>query len=286
MKGRSSCMFVIAVTTVISLFLCVAVYIGLSAGSESKSPHSTVYAPSGPASSFSSRQSSQTLPEPRTLLSIDQTVDGIEPNGVITLNIVDISSRTVIHDWNAVKNDVDGIYMKATEGTTYIDPSFESYAKAAIDKQIPIGFYHYLWPRKDSRYAKQQADFFYREIRNFKYKFYPVLDIEKTNGQSKETIAENVKVFIDEFQKAADQKVMCYCSPNFANHYLTEKSLSKYPLWIANYDVNAPHKTIAWKTFDVWQYGVNISIHGVSGCIDGDIATNDIFLDRESAPKM
>lgn len=228
----------------------------------------------------------QSLSEPQPLLSIDQSIDGIGPNGLITLKLIDISYRTVIHDWNSVKNNVDGIYMKATEGTTYTDPLFNSNAKAATNAKIPIGFYHYFWPRSNPEYAKEQADYFYNAIKKYKYEFYPVLDIEKTNGQNAKTIIANVKAFLEEFQKVAHQKLMFYCSPNFANNYLNDKGFASLLLWIANYNVNAPRKTIIWSTFDVWQYGINITVPGVSGDVDGDIATNDIFIDKNSAPKM
>jgi lysozyme len=236
-------------------------------------------------SNISSSKSSQMLSEP-SILSLEPKLSGMCSDGMITLKIIDVSNNSKVDNWNTVKTNVDGIYIKATEGSTYTDPAFATFANGAKKAQVPFGFYHYLWPNSNAKNIKQQADYFCNAIKKYKYELYPVLDIEVTNGQNAKTISSNVKTFSEEFSRVANQKIMIYCSPNFANHYLTDKSLTKYPLWIADYGVNDPSETIIWNTFDVWQYGVNISIPGVSGKVDGDIATNNIFLDINSAPKL
>jgi GH25 family lysozyme M1 (1,4-beta-N-acetylmuramidase) len=233
-----------------------------------------------------SSKTSQISSELPPLLSLEPKLSGMSSNGMITLRIIDFSNGIIINNWDLVKKNVDGIYVKATEGSTYTDPSFASFAKGAISAHIPIGFYHYLWASSNSQNVKQQADYFYNAIKKYKYDYHPVLDIEKTNGQNAKTIIENVKVFSEEFNRVSKQQIMIYCSPNFANSYLSDKSLTHYPLWIANYNVNDPIQTIIWSTFDMWQYGVNITIPGVKGKVDGDIATNNIFLDINSAPKF
>ncbi|MDR3644272.1 MAG: glycoside hydrolase family 25 protein [Clostridia bacterium] len=250
-----------------------------SQSSQPQSSHQSVGAFS------SSSKSSQLLSEAQPLLSLEPRLSGMYANGMISLRIIDVSHSTTINDWSLVKKNVDGIYMKATEGTTFTDPSFATFAKSAIKAQIPIGFYHYFWPSSNPKYAKQQADYFYKTIKSYKYQFHPVLDVEITNDQNAKTITEDVKIFSEEFSRLSKQKIMIYCSPNFANHYLNDKSLTQYPLWIANYQVNDPSLTMIWSTFDVWQYGSIISIPGISGDVDGDIATNNIFLDINSAPK-
>lgn len=233
----------------------------------------------------SSSKSSQILSEP-SILSLEPKLSGMSSDGMITLKIIDVSDSTKIDNWNTVKINVDGIYIKATEGSTYTDSAYATFANGAKNAQIPFGFYHYLWPNSNSKNIKQQADYFYNAIKKYKYELYPVLDVEYTNGQNAKTISANVKTFSEEFNRVTKQNIMIYCSPNFANHYLTDKSLTKYSLWIADYGVNDPSETIIWNTFDVWQYGVNIPIPGVSGKVDGDIATNNIFLNITSAPKL
>lgn len=237
----------------------------------------TMLIPSGVSHTFSA-----ILP----LLSLEPRINGMRSDGLITLKIIDIYHQDNITDWSLVKKSVDGIYMKATEGTTYTDPSYKTFAAKAKAAKIPIGFYHYFWPGKDTKTAVLQADYFYKSIKDIPYDFYPVIDIEETNGQSAKTVCENVKAFCAEFTRVSHQDVMLYCSPAFANRNLGDKNLNSHPLWIANYKVNDPGLTTVWPTFDVWQFGTDISVPGISGHVDGDIATNNIFLDPKSAPKL
>lgn len=206
----------------------------------------------------------------------------MKANGLIAMKLIDVSHKTTITDWNAVSRNVDGIYIKATEGVTYTDQALDAYAKAAASVKIPFGFYHYFWPTADVQGAKQQADIFYSAIKPYPYAFYPVLDIEQTNGQSAQTITADVKAFSEEFEQKAKQKLMLYCSPHYANKFLTDTFFSGCPLWIADYNVASPENTQAWHAYEMWQYGESTVTPGVSGEVDGDIATNGIYL---TAPK-
>lgn len=220
------------------------------------------------------------------LLSLEPRINGMRSDGLITLRIIDIYHETDVSDWSVVKKNVDGVYMKATEGTTYTDPAFKTYAQKAHAQKIPIGFYHYFWPAADIGSAGKQADYFYQSIRGIPYDFYPVLDIEETNGQNAQTVCKNARAFCDEFKKLSGKNVMIYCSPAFANRNLADKSFAAQPLWIANYKVNDPGLTTVWTTFDVWQFGVDVTVPGIRGEVDGNIATNNIYLNPKSAPKL
>jgi lysozyme len=229
--------------------------------------------------------SSATLSDPFPLLSLEQRVNGMQANGMVSLRLIDIYHSTSVTDWALLGKNIDGIYMKATEGTTFIDADYRNFAAAAKAHGMPFGFYHYFWPQKNAGDAARQADAFYNAIHGISYDFRPALDVEETNGQTAETIAANVNAFAAEFEKLTKQRIMLYCSPSFADRYLGDQSMAAYPLWIANYQVNDPKQTMVWKTFDVWQYGVSTVVPGVSGRVDTDVATNAIYLDANAAPR-
>lgn len=212
--------------------------------------------------------------------SLPESASEMKANGPISLKLIDIYHNVTVTDWNKVKENVDGVYIKATEGTTYTDPSFEEYSKMAISKDIPIGFYHYFWPTADSQNSKQQADYFYNTIKNYKYEFYPVLDAEESNNLDKQTISYDIKAFCDEFLRISNEKVMIYCSPTFIDEYLDKQILTSYNLWIAEYNVDSPVDTAIWHSYDMWQYEADDSIPGIVGKVDGDIATNNIILKK------
>ncbi len=111
------------------------------------------------------------------------------------LKLIDISHFTNVTDWKAVSSSVNGIYIKATEGTSITDPKFQANAASAMGAKIPTGFYHYFWPGADTASSAAQADYFYKTIKNYDYKLYPVVDVEETNNQSNETICADIKAF-------------------------------------------------------------------------------------------
>jgi Lyzozyme M1 (1,4-beta-N-acetylmuramidase) len=218
--------------------------------------------------------------EEETGSAVTEPISKMKANGSISLNLIDIYHKTVINDWNEVKKNVDGIYIKATEGATYTDPSCDAFAKAAIAHGISIGFYHYFWPTQNVQDSIVQAEYFYNTIRKYNYDFFPVLDTEETNGQSTQTIVTDVKAFADTFYHLSKQKVMIYCSPNFIDQHLANTELSAYPLWIASYKVDSPVNTVVWHKYDMWQYNSDKLFPGISGEVDKDVATSNILINK------
>ena len=52
------------------------------------------------------------------------------------------------------------MYIKATQGTRYVSPVFESQYKNAKDNGLKIGFYHYVTARTEEE-AKGRSEIFY-----------------------------------------------------------------------------------------------------------------------------
>lgn len=206
--------------------------------------------------------------------------NGMHSNGPASLKLIDISNHDDVRDWTAVKKNVDGLYMKATEGTTYVDVKLDSYSKGALGQKIPVGFYHYFWPSANVTAAKAQAQFFHNAIKGYAYTLCPVLDVEETSSQPDGVIISNVKAFADEFERLSGQRVMIYCSQNFANRYLSDASLKSYKLWIAHYDVKSPGDTSTWNRYVMWQYGDKLHMDGINGLVDGDVATSSVFINE------
>jgi lysozyme len=207
----------------------------------------------------------------------------MKSNGPADLKLVDLSHNNNVTSWSDLKGVVDGVYIKATQGVTITDPKFIEYATAAISRHIPTGFYHYFTPADEAN-ARQQADHFYAAVKGFTYNLIPVLDVEETDNQSASAVCADVKAFEKEFLKLSGHKLMIYCSPTFADNNLSDPSLAQYPLWIAHYNVNTPRSTIAWQTYDMWQYGSAIKVAGILKPVDADFATSGIFLDPSKAP--
>ncbi|KAF9536459.1 hypothetical protein EC957_010883, partial [Mortierella hygrophila] len=72
---------------------------------------------------------------------------------------IDVSSHQPNINWRSVKsNGVDFVYIKATEGTTFTSPTFNSQYTGAINSGLFRGAYHFAHPDVSS--GATQANFF------------------------------------------------------------------------------------------------------------------------------
>ena len=77
---------------------------------------------------------------------------------------IDISSWQGNVNFANVKNSgIDIVYIKSSEGTTYINPYFESSYSNAKTNGLKVGFYHYVRARTTNQ-AINEANFFARVI--------------------------------------------------------------------------------------------------------------------------
>lgn len=203
------------------------------------------------------------------------------PAGNASLSVVDLYHGDTVNDWAALRGSVQALYIKATEGTSFTDPKAGSFAGSAQAAGLPYGFYHYLWPRADASYGAAQADYFYGRIRNYPYACVPAVDVEESAGLSGTVVSANVRAFAEEFHRLSGQSVMIYAGRNFINHYF-DSSLGAYRLWIAQYGVSAPGGNDVFSAYTMWQYTNSLQVAGISQPVDGNLATNGIFLSGSS----
>ena len=73
---------------------------------------------------------------------------------------IDVSGYQRNIDFKKVKEDgIDIVYIKASEGSNYIDSHFERNYEQAKKYGLKIGFYHYVTARTEAE-ARRQAQFF------------------------------------------------------------------------------------------------------------------------------
>lgn len=73
--------------------------------------------------------------------------------------------------------------------------------------------------------------------------------------------------FLEEVIKITNKEVVVYTYTSFANNNL-DKRLGVYPLWIAEYGVEAPKDNAIWNSWIGFQYSNKGSVAGVSGNCD------------------
>jgi len=168
-------------------------------------------------------------------------------------------------DWNAVANaGMSFAFVKATEGTTFLDSSFATNWSGVKAAGMVRGAYHFFHSDLD---PVAQADFFLKTVGSVGDSDLLVLDLETTNGQTQATIISHAQTFMATVKAATGKLPLLYTSPLFLASWGT---LGEYPLWVANYGVKCPDVPATWKTYAFWQSTGTGKLSALSGNVDLD----------------
>ena len=164
------------------------------------------------------------------------------PSSSVIYQGIDVSSWQGNIDFRAVKNSgIDIVYIKSSEGSSYIDPYFEQNYRNAKANGLKVGFYHYVTARNVEQ-AKSQANFFARVISGKQPDCRLAMDFESFGNLSVVEINEISKVFLETLTNATKREVVIY-SNSYSARTILGSELAIYPLWVANYGVSEPR----WK---------------------------------------
>jgi lysozyme len=210
---------------------------------------------------------------------------------------IDVSNHNPSIDWSIVKNS--GIYfafIKATEGASFVDPTFATNWSKLKTVGILRGAYHFFRPTKD---PLVQANNFIQTVSNVLESddLPPVLDVEKTKEDydaeekgkpgpwlniSLSERLDRVKKWLDAVEKVTYKKPIIYTSPAFWQEVMCDsQAFTDYPLWIANYvspadnpgdkKPSVPAKNWGGKGWLLWQHTEKGTILGIKGNVDRNI---------------
>lgn len=165
---------------------------------------------------------------------------------------IDISNWQGTVDCSKVKaSGYDVVYIKATEGMHTLDSYLESHYETAKLSGMKIGFYHFL---QGNESGVEQANWMYSNIKDKDFDCKIAIDVEVTNGATPTELSQIVVDFAEQITKLTGKEVVVYTYTNFANTSL-DSSLSKYPLWVADYGVSKPAPNNIWgENYIGWQY--------------------------------
>lgn len=196
---------------------------------------------------------------------------------------IDVSHYQGNIDFGKVKADgIDIVYIKATEGITKVDQKVQQNYIDAKAAGLKIGFYHFFRGNTEEK-AKQEAQFFTNIIKYSQHDCKCMLDIETTQKLDKDTLSKLAKVFIEEVKRLTGEDAVIYTYASFAENNLTDV-LAEYPLWVAHYGVNNPGDNPIWDSWIGFQYTSSGAVNGITGNVDMDEFTTDIFIGSASIP--
>lgn len=199
------------------------------------------------------------------------------PTSNVQYNGIDVSEWQGDINFTEVKNSgISIVYIKATQGTDYIDPYLKEYYSGAKANNLKIGFYHFL-TAKSNEEAILEAKFFASIINNYSVDCKLAMDFEEFGNLSVNEINSISATFLETVQNLTGKETIIYSDAFNARDTFSRSLASNYPIWVAEYGVNEPRNG-NWAEWTGFQYTNSGRINGISGNVDRDYFTNNIFL--------
>lgn len=196
--------------------------------------------------------STKTLPRAAPLPDLTSKVTGI-----------DVSSHQPSINWAKVAPNVKFVYAKATEGTYYLNPLFNSQYQGPHNYGVIRGAYHFAVPSNSSGTA--QADYFIAHGGGWTAdgKTLPgALDIEynpygpSCYGLTAGQMVNWIKNFVTEYAAKAHAFPVIYSTTGWWKTCTGNSAAfaDDDPFWIANYGKTGGTLPNGWDYYSFWQY--------------------------------
>ena len=196
---------------------------------------------------------------------------------------IDISHYQGAIDWNQVAaSGIKHVFIKMTEGGTYIDPNFVDNWRNANEAGLKVNAYHYF--RAISSTPEEQCN---NIQKNLPVDFDPrshllAIDVEQAGNEkaTKDQMADHLQALIVLIKKniLCDAHPFIYCSSGYWDRAVNwqKYDFSVNPLWVVNWNADKPRLPQTWEksgcTWLFWQYSSKGRVEGIQGDVDLDWA--------------
>ena len=178
---------------------------------------------------------------------------------------IDVSSYQGDIDWNVLSTQgISFVYIKATEGSSFVDDKFQTNWEEANKTALKVGAYHYFSYDSD---GGSQAENFIKTVPQKSDSLPPVIDIELygdklKNIPDKAKTQEQLSILINELQQYYGKKPIIYATNKTYNLYIKDK-FDDYGIWIRN--VLFKPNLSSNKKWIFWQYTDKAKLEGYNG---------------------
>lgn len=201
---------------------------------------------------------------------------------------IDVSNHNGTIDFDKVRDDnYQFVFIKASEGKTYRDASFEKNYRAAHEAGLKVGAYHFF---RKNRTGREQADNLLRVVQGNQLDLPLVIDLEDDWGNgaavSRETTVERVLEMIG-ILRDKGYTVMIYSNLDGYQKYYKDL-LMDCDLWLCSFTSpdllpHLPHV--------IQQYSHEGDVKGVKGDVDLNVYRGSKqewqeFLDKVKQPEQ
>ncbi|OTA95960.1 glycoside hydrolase family 25 protein [Hypoxylon sp. CO27-5] len=169
------------------------------------------------------------------------------------------------------------VIIKATEGTTYIDPSFSSHYTGATNAGFIRGGYHFAHPGSSS--GATQANYFLAHGGGWSgdgITLPGMLDLEgDCAGLSTSAMVSWIKDFSDTYHSKTGRYPLLYTNPSWWSSCTGGSSafVSTNPLVLARYSSSAGTPPGGWPYYTIWQFNDAYKYGGDSDTFNGNYAS-------------
>ena len=179
---------------------------------------------------------------------------------------IDVSHHQGNIDWKKVREaqpKLAFVYVKCTEGKSYVDPMFKKNADGAASVGYNVGAYHYF---RMTSGAHEQFQNFKTQMDAVHIDLIPMVDVERGDGKPRKELQDSLQVLLDLLEKEYGKKPMIYGTNRSYNEFCAPE-FNHYPLYIGRYGKNKPVVT-GPSHYTIWQYSEDTSIPGIPKPVD------------------
>ena len=174
---------------------------------------------------------------------------------------IDVSHFQGEIDWPRMEaQGISFAYIKATEGSGYVDSCLEANYQGVKDTGIEYGFYHFLSLESA---PETQMENYKAAVDGLEMSLVPGIDIEwygdmRQNPPDKEVVLDVLRQMASLMEEEYGQKPVVYTTQTFYLKYFAGEDLD-FPLWIRNVYF------LPFQDWTVWQYTDRAVMDGYNG---------------------
>ena len=192
------------------------------------------------------------------------------------MDFVDISSWNpglTVADFTKMKqHGVNGVIVKVTEGTYYVNPYAAAQVKNARAAGMQIGVYHYAKFNNPTT-AVSEANYFANEVAALGLPKSTVLvDDLEDNATKAGNVTANAQAFKNRLNSLGYTKQMLYTYSSYATQMNVDlASFGNRNIWMAGYPYDPTKDDLWYSQYGAWQWNSNTHFSGVNGAFDVSI---------------
>ena len=199
------------------------------------------------------------------------------PTDHALLHGFDVSHHQESIDWGAAAADGYAfVFIKCSQGTTFIDPSFATHWTEAGREGLARGAYHFFDPTDD---PVAQATHLAHCMGGRRGELPPAIDIETFSDayvdRSCDQLIASIGSLLEQVHRTTGRRPVVYTNPStWRNQLCGTDAFDDYPLWLASYseDIQMPP---GWDRWAFWQRTPTLVPGLASQALDLDVFHGD-----------